>query len=326
MRTIIAALVALPILFLGYAETFAQFDTSGLTVSSVSLSSKPEFPRPGEAVEVSLRGSGSDLYGSEIVWRVNGEVVADATNRRTMSFVTGKLGETAEVSAEVRRGSTAPRTYTLSIKPIYIDIVFEPQTRVPDFYQGRALPSNGSQMNATVLFNDETLLDPSQYSYRWRVGNQIIEGGPVRGLNQVSFIVPRGSRTIVRVSIFDQQGRLVGERGVYFISVRPELVFYGSSSLFGTNKNAIGQSLETSSKSSTVIAEPYYLDIRTYNNPDVLEWEINDAINSTPNTNPYSNTIQPEPEWGSVRVGFHVRSTTEVLQGARDEITLFFND
>jgi hypothetical protein len=72
------------------------------------------------------------------------------------------------------------------------------------------------------------------------------------------------------------------------------------------------------------VAEPYYLDIRTYNDPDINEWEIDRVAQQKSNANPYVITIQKVEEGGQSDVSFHVRSTTELLQGVEDRFKVNF--
>ena len=303
------------------APAHAQLDSSFLGVQT-ELEADPRFPKPGEMTTVSFSNFGK-YYNADVIWRLNGEVVADASNKREVKFVAGDIGETDVITATIVSGSGRTQVFAAEIVPTYIDIVLEPQTRVPDFYEGRALPSVGSQVNATVLVNNGTL-HTGDYIYTWIVDGQVLEGGPIRGTNQVSFETPRGSQPIVQVSVSDVQGRVIGNRAIYFETVKPEIVFYESNALHGQSYNAISDSLILVGSAATLVAEPYYLDIRTYNNPDISEWEVDNEGQETSGSNPYHITIQKVDEGNTSKVSFHVRSTYELLQGAEDRINIVY--
>jgi hypothetical protein len=61
-----------------------------------------------------------------------------------------------------------------------------------------------------------------------------------------------------------------------------------------------------------------------YNNPDIAQWKINSSVSQNQGSNPYQITFQPTGVAESARLGFHVRDTTDVLQGARDNIQVRF--
>ncbi len=304
------------------APVSAQLDTSFLGAQT-SLTISPEFPHPGEKTTISFTNYGSSLYNAEIIWRLNDEVVANATNQREVEFIAGEVGDTDIVTVSIIRNSGALQSYSVEIQPTYVDIILEPQTRTPDFYEGRALPSIGSVINATVLVYDGTLRK-GDYVYTWRLNNKVLENGPIRGTNQVSFDTPRGSKATLHVEVAGLDGNILGRRAIYFKSVYPELAFYESNALHGQSHTAITDSLVLIGTAATIVAEPYNLDIRTYNNPDINEWEINNTIQSNNNSNPYLITIQKVSEGGTSKVSFHVRSTSELLQGVEDDIRIVF--
>lgn len=300
----------------------AQLNTEFLGAQT-ELKAEPEFPQPGEKVKVSFANYGSQYHNADIVWRVNNEIVADANNRREVEYTAGDLGQADVVTASIVRNSGATQTFGMRVVPTYVDIVLEPQTRVPDFYQGRALPSVGSQINATVLVNNGEILT-GNYIYTWLVNGKVLNGGPIRGTNQVSFDTPQGSRTTISVEVIDLEGNVVGRRSIYFLSSKPELVYYETNALHGQSHTAIAKTLLLIGDTATIVAEPYYLDIRTYNNPDIIEWEIDRVLQENTNPNPYTVTLQGVNEAGQSKVSFHVRSTSQLLQGAEKSINVSF--
>ena len=318
MRTLIFTLLvffAIPAL--------AQVDT-GFYGNQPDMSITPEFPRPGEEVTVELKVAGSKTFNSEIVWTINGQVVGDANNKRKVEFVAGPVGKVMTVQAAVNRPSGITDLYTVNVKPTYIDIVLEPQTRVPDFYQGRAQPTVGSLVNATVLVNDGGLIDREDLSYTWRLGGKVLEGGQIRGAKQVSFNTPPGSQSNLFVSVTAPGGKVLGRRAIYFETVKPSLEFYEINALYGQSHNAITDSLVLVGQAATIVAEPFNLDINVYNDPDINEWEIDRVVQSNNNPNPYMITIQKVNEGGSSEVSFHVRSTTEFLQGSMRDLKIVY--
>ena len=67
--------------------------------------------------------------------------------------------------------------------------------------------------------------------------------------------------------------------------------------------------------STSVQAEPYYLNVLTYNNPEFLEWEIDGRQTNQTTSNPYEITLGRDSGTGVSEVNFHVRSLTDLLQG-----------
>jgi hypothetical protein len=317
-------LVALAI-FLPSAVATAQFDAAqfgGTPQTAIILS--PSNPSPGDLVTASLNDYSGGVYGSEITWRYDGEVVPNAANQRQIQFVAGDAGSNVMVEATLSLPVGGTQTLQKVVRPVYMDIIIEPQTRVPDWYAGRALPSFGSQINTTVLLNDGSFIEPQTVVYTWRVNNKVIMGGPMRGGNQVAFPTPRGGAVVVSVTATTPAGDTIASRSVRVGIVSPELGFYEKHTLYGMQSSPITSNTPLVGSILTLQAEPFFLDSRVYNNPDIAEWEINRIATDNGSNNPYEITLRSSGGNGSTNVNFHVRSLQQVLQGSEESITINF--
>jgi len=289
-----------------------------------TLDISPAFAQPGEMVTVSLNDYASGASGSQITWTFNGEPVPGTDNNRSIEVVAGELGSTDIIEARLIPTFGEPQSIRTELNPIYLDIIIEPQTRVPDWYLGRAMPSVSSQVNATAIVNNGSVIDPASLIYTWQLDRDLLDAGPVRGRNQMSFGTPRGSNFILSVSVSRSTGGIIARRALRVESVSPFLSFYEQhplygSSLFPTNTNTpiVGNTL-------TMHAEPFFLDTRVYNDPDIAEWEINGRETDNGARNPYEITLQRGATTGQTSANFHVRSLQSVLQGAEQRISLTF--
>ena len=300
----------------------AQLDVQGLVNPELLLEVEPEFPRPGEEVTITLNDYRGGTYGSAITWLYDGQIVDEAENRRSVSITAGALNETTEVEAVLNKPSGGREVLSTTIKPVYLDIIIEAQTRVPGFYRGRALPSIGSSVNATVLVNDGRMRNDLVYT--WRLDKQVLEGGPIRGRNQVSFAMPMGDNSILSVQATEPNGKVLARRAIFVPSVQPSINFHEVSALFGVKQNPIQTEFILVGNTATVQAEPYNLDIRVYNNPDITQWKINNTLSRTQGSNPYQITFQQSSLAGTANLSFQVRDTTQVLQGAQSSMKVRF--
>ncbi|MCA9367451.1 hypothetical protein KC887_04300 [Candidatus Kaiserbacteria bacterium] len=310
--------VALPL------PTNAQISGS-LFENPLSLSLDPAFPQPGEEVKVELVDQGSVNYGSAIAWYYDGNLITDAANKRTITVTAGSIGSSKKVQAVLTHPRGTQEVTSAVVKPLYLDIVLEPQTYVPPFYLGRAVPSISSMVNATALINDGSSFNSESHFYRWQVNQKVLENGPLRGGNRVSFEMPWGDKAILILEVTDLQGRTVAQRGIEIVSVAPRIAFYEINSLYGVSSRAIGNNtVPIVGNGLTLRAVPYYLDSRTYNYPDVAEWKLDSIPTNNNSNNPYSITLQGAAEGSQATVGFHVRSLEQVLQGAQNNITVSY--
>jgi hypothetical protein len=202
-------------------------------------------------------------------------------------------------------------------------VIVEPQTRVPAFYQGRALPSIFSTVNVTALLNNGEMMT-GDFVYTWRVNNRVVEDGPIRGRNRTSFVTPQDSEVIVSVQVARPNGDTIAGRTFTIPSVLPELRFYEINTLYGINRKAITGNFNLIGNSATISAEPYFLDSLVFNNADINVWNIDSTEMPQNGNNPYHITIQRTGDPGQSSLGFHVRSTAQLLQGARGAINVTF--
>jgi hypothetical protein len=285
---------------------------------SAIIEFQPPHPRPGELVEATLKNLPSNVGGSPITWRINGEVVDAPIGDRGITFIADGTDRPTTVTASVG-GSTIRQT----IQSSYLDVIIEPQTRVPGFYQGRAVPSSGSRINATALVNG-TSRNPSELVYFWRLNFDVIGGGPGRGRSSVAVDLPRfESNNILTVEVSLPTGEVIARRSFTIPTVTPQVRFYEFDPLLGLAMNPlIDNTLVLSGNSATIHAEPFYLDTRVFNEPDILEWRIAGVTTPNTNRNPYEITVQRQFNAGPTNIAFRMSDTQNFSQAARGNFTI----
>lgn len=284
----------------------------------------PPFPEPGQTVSISVNDYSGGLFGAQISWQRDGEVIPDSINQRSVEIEAGELGVTERIAAVFTAPNGSTETLSTTLRPVYLDIIIEPQTRVPDWYLGRGMPTLGSQINATALVNDGTMLDPAGLVYTWQVNQTVLDSGPVRGRNRMSFETPRGNNFLLNLTVTRATGETVASQLKSVEVGQPTLRFYEQHALYGSQQFPITQSTALIGNSIKLQAEPFNLDTRVYNDPDVAVWEINRYETDNGSRNPYEITLQRTSASGATDIKFHVRSLQEVLQGAEDNIVINF--
>lgn len=320
MRT----LLLFSIILLSLLSTPALAQINPNTVNTeLEITLQPAYPQPEDQVSASINDSSGIVYGSTINWFMDDLEIPNSKNKRNVTFVaTGNSTQTIKIVITTQNGYQ--KVVTRTIKPKYLDIIIEPQTRIPDFYQGRALPSIGSIVNATALVFSDGFYD-NDMMYIWKVNNVVLEGGAVRGKDQISFITPMGRNFTLSLQVSTLGGTLISSRSITLPSIEPTLKFYTINPLFGISNKSINESLIVSSNSTTIRTEPYYLDTRIYNQPIIKQWEITNGTYSRNGTNPYEVTVQASRQRsGDTNLSFHVRDTKQFLQGAESNIKISF--
>jgi hypothetical protein len=298
----------------------AQLDNSSLN-PALEFKVEPDYPSPGESVSITINDYRGVGFGDSIDWFLDGKMIPDTHNRKKITFEAGEVGVSEKITATLTSQSGAKDSLSTTIDPMYMDIIVEPQTHVPDFYRGRALPSVGSTVNLTALINDGATVT-GNLVYLWHVNDEVLEEGPIVGRNHVSFITPQGSELIISLQVSRQDGTVLARRTFSAPSVSPQIHFYEVNTLYGTSFRSITKDFNLISNSATIKAEPYYLDSLVYNNPNIREWSINNKKVDSFDQNPYEITLEKTGFSGRADLDFHVRSTDLLLQGARNNMHL----
>ena len=129
----------------------------------VSMHVSPAHPKPGELITATVSSTG-DTNAFSYEWTVNGRVVAQGSDERTVVFTAGAAGSQTNISVLVVgengdiRGSAAR-----VIRPAEIDIVWEGRTYVPPFYGGRPLPSGSSAVALEAMRQINSQLTVREY-------------------------------------------------------------------------------------------------------------------------------------------------------------------
>ncbi len=289
------------------------------------LTISPAYPKPGESFTVKVDDYAGGLFGAQISWYYNGAEVPNSLNQRSVTLNAVSLGQQGVVEAVFLTQTGAEQKLQKVIKPIYVDLIIEPQTRVPEWYEGRALPSFGSQINATVLVDDGDIVSPQNLIYSWSMNSKPVHGGPVRAQHKTSFPAPRGTDMILSVSVSRVNGEVLASRATRIPIVEPDLLFFERHSLYGLQKFPIKSSLGLIGNTVMIQAEPFNLDTRVYNRPDIATWDINGVETNNGASSPYQITLQPSGAGGTSRVNFHVRSLETLSQGVDSSVNITFN-
>ena len=308
--------LALLLLSLHPLTILAQFDAGSFINTDIAIEAQPTYPQPGEVTTFTLNDYGGNYYGATLEWYKDGVLIDGTNNQRNITVVAPPVGEKTTISLTLKLSTGGSTTLKKVLAPVYVDVIVEPQTHVPGFYKGRALPSAGSTVNLTALLNNGAMMG-NRFVYTWRINEEVLEGGPLFGRNKISFVTPLDRELNVSVQVTTQAGDVIASRSTYISSATPALYFYELNTLYGVETRAIKNDFTMIGNAATIKAEPYYLDSNVFNRPEIFEWRINSQKVSNGNNDPYTLTLEKTGQPGRAEVNLHVRSTVELLQGAR---------
>ncbi len=285
---------------------------------NVSIVLDPQFPNPGDQVTATIDDYALNGGGANITWYFDGLSAPNVSNNRKITFTAPAVDTTMTVIArmEFRDGKTLEAKQVL--KPLYLDLIIEPQTYTPLFYQGRALPTKGSVVNINALLqNKNGPVNSAEYSYSWTLNNKSVYGGARPGGNWAQITVPHGQSSTITISVQDRSGTTVARKLVAIPTVNLEVHAYPVGSLLGLGQRAITGEFIITGNSASIKAIPYYLDNRAASNELFTEWSINNQPVINSGSDPFEINLERGVS-GDAQIGFRIRNLSELLQS--DEI------
>jgi hypothetical protein len=295
---------------------------SDITGGNVTIILDPQYPNPGETVTASIDDYTLNNSGATITWFFDGLSAPAVTNSRTINFTAPAVGTPMNIIARLtsRDGSTLEAKRT--IVPFYLDLIVEPQTYTPIFYQGRALPTKGSLVYINALLQDKNgPVNSADYSYTWNLNSKSVYGGARPGGNWAQIEVPHGLSSLVTIAVQDRNGTTIARKVVSIPTAKLDLQFYEQSSLYGLRQKAIVGNLIMTSNGSSIKAVPFYLDTRSVENNLFTEWSINNRPTIVDGYDPFEINLERGVA-GSALVGFKIRNLSELLQSDEASFTI----
>ncbi len=301
-----------------HAQSFFNENTS------VHLIPNPEFPSPNSQVQITLDDYSVQTTGADITWYIQGTENKDFRNERSISLVTGTLGEKITVRVVLTRSNAPALSSSITIVPSVVDLILEANTYVPDFYKGRALPSTESRVRAIAVVHDNSSTPDTTYTYKWMVGDAVMFGGPVKGKNVLDFDIPHYDSGELSVEVFNSKGETLGKQSLTLPVVEPELHFYEHNPLRGLYQREVANPLTLIGEETTIYGEPYFMNTRMREQDASFSWSINSESAEHDAETPNAITLRHVGGEGSAEIGLTIVTKGQIPQFLESAFSLFF--
>lgn len=323
LRAILSSLL----LFSMPVVAFAQSDSSPFlssTAPDLEITATPQNPGANTPVSLSLGSSALDLADSSITWYQNGKALAQGTGVTAATVTTGALGSRLNITAAVTAPDGTQEQAQTTIIPTQIDLLFDGNTYVPPFYQGRALPSAGTMIRAQALAYfkraDGTLVPPSQISYTWKEGGSVV--GTASGTGRSSAFLPAPSlygSTVLEVDAASLDNSFTGSASIIIPAAPVQLVLYQDHPLYGiVYDNAIVSGASIAQSQATFAVVPYFAQARSPNDPNLAyTWSVNGSSVSSSAQDPSEITLNAQNSSGQAAVSVDITHATNIFLSAQ---------
>ncbi len=300
---------------------YAQFEDP---TKGISFTLKPQYPEPYNVVRVSINAYSASMQGASILWFVDGVEINDARNNRSVDVFVEGLGSSKSLKVQIVSNGIIIGEVKKTITPSLTDIIIEADTTIPIFYEGRSLPSQGSEIRVIAVPHTKTG-SLSNYSYKWELNGKILFGGAIRGKQSAIFTVPKIGKPIITLTVSSANGNIISKKNLRLGVVKPELYFYKENPLRSTGRKAIVGPLTLITNEATVSAEPYFFNKDIFN-VGQYKWRLDGEEIETGNSNPKLITLRQTGGSGTATVGFELINTKNLLQSVKKTFNVVFNE
>lgn len=298
--------------------------------SELNVDINPTYPRPNETVAMSLSLYTDDLDSANITWYKNGTSVLSGKGEKQYSFVMGPAGEEADIEIVINLLSGTSFSKSFTLVPVSVDIVWEAESYVPPFYQGKALHPYQGLLKLVAVPNfvkNGQRVAAKNLVYKWTSGLNVLQNESGYG-KDVVLLSGRslGQNEEIRVLVTDPINNLVAQNVLYLKPVTPEIVFYENNPYYGTIFNkAVSRSFNLEREEVEILAAPFYF---TKEASGLLkyEWRLNGQ--NVPDLVGSRTAVfrKPEGESGQSSISLRVENLNHILQQADANLNMVFKN
>ncbi len=299
------------------------------SIDGVLMNVFPLNPAVGQSVTVSVESYVTDLNAAAIVWLVDGKNYSQGTGLKSINIIAPALGKTSVVVVAIRTVEGREVKKTVTIKSGDVDLVWESQGYVPPFYRGKSLfgYQNTIKINAIphLAGSNGVELDPRTLVYKWKKGDQVIQDQSGYGKQTLTLKEDLPRPIDIEVEVGTQNGSQKGTAQISLQPVEPSISFYEEDSLYGVLYNkSLSNNVRLNNQEISIVAIPYNFTSYERNSPLTYAWSVNNLEQPDLSTNQSIVLRTKGDTEGSSDVSLEMRNTDDILQGARNAITVFF--
>lgn len=298
--------------------------------NELNVDINPTYPRPNEQVSLNLSLYTDDLDSATITWYQDGKSVLSGKGEKQYSFTMGPAGEETNIEIFINLLSGASFSKSFVLVPASVDIVWEAESYVPPFYQGKALHPYQGLLKLVAMPNfvkNGQRVAASNLIYKWTSGLNVLQNESGYG-KDVVLLSGRslGQNEEIRVLVTDPTNNLVAQNVLYLKPVTPEIVFYENNPYYGTIFNkAVSRSFNLEREEVEILAAPFYF---TKEASGLLkyEWRLNGQ--NIPDLAGSRTAVfrKPEGQTGQSNISLQMENLNHILQQTDASLSVIFKN
>ncbi len=324
VKLLLSTLFILSIFYIG-SKTFAANEIV-LQESDISADIAPNNPQPYQDVTVSLTSYSTDLNKAMIKWQNGSNIVLSGYGKKTYSFKT--LGPNTitilDISIE-SPDSVNAISKRVVINPSEVDLIWEGiNSYTPPFYRGKSFPSSEGMIKVVAIPNTNTIKqNKGSVTYNWKSNDNTVL--PASGYNKDSYVFKNSELNDgekITVVVESLGGNYSATNTIKIPITKPEVIFYKKSPTDGVLYNqAITNDTFISEEEVSLVAEPYFLDIKGNEGDFAYSWKINGKDIDTPSKKT-ELTIRPASRGGYATIDVLFNNLNTLYQHVSGKIKI----
>ncbi len=297
----------------------------------ITLEVQPEQPAPGDAYSLSLTSYSIDLDRSTIIWRINGEVVAEGDGLKQISSKAGALGSTQRISVSVVSDDGSEGSVSALIRPVEIDLLWNSDSYVPPLYRGKPLAGNSSSVHVYALTRfplGNGLLPERDIIYTWSRNSTVLSELSGRGKSRIHITGPAMRDTdVISVTAESVDREWLGRASTRIAAHDTELSLHEHHPLFGILfHRALEGEVHTTESEQKVTAIPYFANVASSQDASLeYAWSVNGIAATAPTESPDTLLITTENYTGPAIISLNLTDIHDFFLHATRSWTLVFD-
>jgi hypothetical protein len=279
-----------------------------------------------------VAGTGVDLANSSVVWHAGGSVIAQGVGSTTATMTAGSLGSETPIEVDIQTPDGTLLTAQATVAPTQLDLLIGSDSYVPPFYQGRALPTAGTDIIAQAMANfvraDGSVIPDSDITYTWKQDSVVL--GQISGRGRSSVVIPLMhlySGNTITVNAQSSDGTRASEAIVVVPLSQASVDLYEDHPLYGVlYNNAVGSSFFVPETEMAFAAIPFFTGARTPNDSALsYTWQVNEQKIPESVSLPSELTINAANSTGQAAVRVEVTHATNFYLDSTGEWNIDFS-
>lgn len=289
----------------------------------------PQYPKAGETVIATIRTYSFDVNRAEIIWQVDGKVMAKGIGKKNLKLTAPDLGKERIITVSINASKDIKMTKSFHLVGNEVDLLWEALTNTPAWYRGKALPVIQSSVKIVAmpyLYFKGAIIPDSNLVYDWFVNYKKDINNSGAGKKSFAFKMNNYDNYIISVSVSSLDGSVVFEKGIHFsvAEFAPKIIFYKEHPMEGVLcNNALSGEISLTENEISLRAEPFFFSKQNLNNL-TYQWKMNGKA-VTPEQRKTAIDFRLEgASSGNALINLGIQNPVNLLQNAVNSLRINF--